>query len=130
MTRILKTSGFLGLAVQMVWGMANVGMHIAGTPPYFAEIVGAHAHFGVLGILAVVTGFAVDRFEVSGTRRTIAVWGFVVGQWLLPATLVVQGATGLNQLGMLMFVWGVLLLASMAVMTQAAWNDSGGAAGL
>ena len=60
MSRALKFSGFLGLAVQMLWGMGNVVMIISsgGNPPP-QSIVGAHAHFGVLGILAIVVGFAV-----------------------------------------------------------------------
>lgn len=117
MSRILKVSGFAGLAIQMLWGMMNVSFHITGPPPYFAQLVGAHAHFGVLGILAVVTGFAVERFDVAGTRRSVAVWGFVAGQWLLPFTLVAQGVTGMAQLGMLTFLWGLCLFASMVVMT-------------
>ncbi|GGL52654.1 hypothetical protein [Halocalculus aciditolerans] len=122
MSRLLKTSGFLGLTVQMLWGMGNV-VYLMGSPPAFwAEWVGAHAHFGVLGILAVATGFAVDHFETSGTRRTVVVYGFVLGQWLLPATLVAQGVTGMHQIGILEFVWGLCLLAAMAVMTLEAWN--------
>ncbi|GGM54668.1 hypothetical protein J2752_000669 [Halarchaeum rubridurum] len=124
MSRVLKVSGFVGLAVQMVWGMGNVAGHIVGVPPYWGQLVGAHAHFGVLGILAVVTGLAVDQYGTSGTRRTVAVWGFVVGQWLLPATLVAQAVLGLPQLGMLAFVWGICLLVSMVVMAMEAWADS------
>ncbi|WP_435095167.1 hypothetical protein [Halarchaeum sp. P4] len=117
MSRILKVSGFAGLTVQMVWGIGNVAGHMVGVPPYWGQLVGAHAHFGVLGILAVVTGLAIDHYGTTGKRRSIATWGFIAGQWLLPGTLVVQATLGIPQLGMLAFLWGILLAAAMAVMT-------------
>jgi len=124
MSRALKVSGFLGLTVQMLWGMSNVAFLVGGPPAFMSEWVGAHAHFGVLGILAVVTGLAVDHYGTSGTRRSVAVYGFILGQWLLPGTLVVQGITGMHQIGMLEFVWGICLLAAMAVMTLEAWDET------
>ncbi|QLC32783.1 hypothetical protein EFA46_000680 [Halarchaeum sp. CBA1220] len=117
MSRLLKVSGFVGLTVQMLWGIGNVAGHMVSVPPYWGQLVGAHAHFGVLGILAVVTGLAIDHYDTSGTRRSVAVYGFVAGQWLLPGTLVVQATLGLPQLGMLAFLWGICLVASMAVMS-------------
>lgn len=123
MSRILKISGFLGLAVQMLWGIGNVATHIVGTPDNWAQMVGAHAHFGVLGILAVVTGLAVDHYGTSGTRRSVVVWTYVAGQWLLPATLVTQAVTGMMQLGMLAFLWGILLFVAMATMTVEALGE-------
>jgi len=123
MSRVLKGSGFLGLTVQMLWGMGNVAFIIGGRPDFWGEWVGAHAHFGVLGILAVVTGLAVDHFDTRGTRRQVAVYGYALGQWLLPATLVAQGVTGIEPLGMLEFVWGICLLAAMAVMTLEALDE-------
>ncbi|WP_188878029.1 hypothetical protein [Halarchaeum nitratireducens] len=128
MPRVLMASGFVGLTVQMLWGIGNVAGHVVGVPPYWGQLVGAHAHFGVLGILAVVTGLAVDHYGTSGTRRSVAVWWFVIGQWLLPATLVVQAALGLPRLGMLAFVWGVLLTAAMAAMALEAWDGAPGGA--
>ncbi|MFB6079298.1 MAG: hypothetical protein ABEJ80_10020 [Halarchaeum sp.] len=124
MSRALKVSGFLGLTVQMLWGMSNVAFLVGGPPAFMSEWVGAHAHFGVLGILAVVTGLAVDHYGTSGTRRSVAVYGFILGQWLLPGTLVAQGITGMHQIGMLEFVWGICLLAAMAVMTLEAWDET------
>lgn len=108
----------------MLWGIGNVASHIVGTPDNWGQIVGAHAHFGVLGILAVVTGLAVDHYGTTGTRRRIAVWGYVLGQWLLPLTLVAQAVTGVQPLGMLSFVWGLLLVAAMGVMTLEALDES------
>ena len=128
MSRALKFSGFLGLAVQMLWGMGNVAMIISsgGNPPP-QSIVGAHAHFGVLGILAIVVGFAVDYYQPQGWQRTLATWGYILGQWLLPGTLLAQFVTGNHMLGLLEFVWGILLLLAMAVMAVQAWTKPQGA---
>lgn len=124
MSRALKISGFLGLTVQMIWGMGNVAAHIVGTPPGWAQLVGAHAHFGVLGILAVVTGVAIDHYGTSGTRRSVVTWTYIVGQWLLPGTLVLQATLGMPQLGMLAFLWGILLTVAMGTMTLEAIGES------
>ena len=125
MSRLLKASGFLGLSVQMLWGMGNVVFLMGGSlPAFWGEWVGAHAHFGVLGILAVVTGLAVEHYGTSGTRRSVVVYGYTLGQWLLPATLVAVAVSGLHQLGILEFVWGICLLAAMAVMTLEAWDGA------
>lgn len=106
-------SGFVGLTVQMLWGMQNVvGLMQGGNP---GATVGAHAHFGVLSIAAVVAGFAVDEFDVQGAQRAVAVWGFVAGQWLLPAT--VLGELFLPPQALLSaFLWGILLTASMGIL--------------
>ena len=113
MSRTLKVSGFVGLTVQMLWGMQNVyGLMQGGNA---GPLIGAHAHFGVLSILAVVAGFAVAEFDVRGTQRTLAVWGLVLGQWLLPAT--VLGELFLPPQALLSaFLWGALLTISMAIL--------------
>lgn len=49
-------------------------------PGLSAPITGAHAHFGVLSVLAVVTGLTIERTALRGRRRSVAVWGFNVGQ--------------------------------------------------
>jgi hypothetical protein len=112
MSRALKVSGFAALTLQMLWGMGNVvGLMQGGNP---GPMVGAHAHFGILAIVAVVAGFAVDEFDIRGTQRTVAVWGFIVGQWLLPAT--VLGELYLPPQALLSsFLWGALLTVSMAI---------------
>lgn len=130
MSRLLKTSGFVGLTVQMIWGMSNVAFLIGGPPQFFNEWIGAHAHFGVLGILAVATGLAVTHYDVTGTRKQIVEYGFIIGQWLLPLTIVAEGVTGVMQLGMLAFLWGLCLLAAMGTMAVEAWNEEPAAAGV
>jgi hypothetical protein len=125
MSKILKTSGFLGLAIQMLWGMVNTYLITPGGPPLPPWVVGAHAHFGTLGILAIVLGFAVDRYDVSGTRRTIVTWGFIAGQWLLPANILVAVGLGLGPLALLEYLWGPLLFVSMLIMTLTVWTQSG-----
>lgn len=125
MSRILKTSGFLGLSIQMLWGMGNTYLITPGGPSLPSWVVGAHAHFGTLGILAIVLGFAVDRYDVSGARRTVITWGFIAGQWLLPANILVAVGLSLGPLSMLEYVWGLLLFISMALMTLTVWTQSG-----
>jgi len=122
MSRALKLSGFVGLTIQMLWGMANVINLMQGTP-IPSEIMGpAHAHFGVLSIAIVVAGFAVERYELSGGRRTLTVWGLILGQWLLPAT--VLGELASPQVLLLAFVWGILLAIGMGSITLAILRQS------
>ena len=85
-------------------------------------MIGAHAHFGVLSILAIVLGFAVDRYDVAGTRRTVVTGGYIAGQWLLPATLLAAIGLDIGPLHALEYLWGLLLFGSMAIMTLAAWS--------
>lgn len=118
MSRILRTSGYVALTIQMFWGLVQ-SLLIAPIGPQGlpAVSVGAHAHFGVLSILAVVTSFAIERTALSGRRRQVAVWGLIAGQWLLPATVLLEGVA--PPLLMLNFLWGALLMVSMAVL---AWG--------
>ena len=44
----------------------------------------------MLSILAIVTEFAVEQTALTGALRSTAVWCFVVGQWLLPATILME----------------------------------------
>jgi hypothetical protein len=105
MTRILKTSGFLGLAVMMsVRLYQNVLLASGSTPP--AWMVGGHAHLGVLSILAIVVGF-------------------VVGQWGLPGTVWVGESGTLPQLMPTSVLWGLCLIAAMLILAwQAATTDA------
>lgn len=115
MSRILKTSGFLGLTIQMLWGMYNVSILAGGSAPP-AWLIGAHAHFGVLGILAVVLGLAVDHLDVTGTRRQVVTYFYVIGQWLLPATIIVAFTMNMLQLEALNYLWGLMLAVAMGTM--------------
>ena len=108
----------------MVWGLVQVFAISPAGPGLPAASVGGHAHFGILSILAVVTGFAIERTELTGTLRSTAVWGFVAGQWLLPATIWLGEGAGYTVLLPTMLLWGVDLIVSMLVMAWAAWTRS------
>lgn len=118
MTRILKTSGFLGLMVMMSVGLHQSTIIASGqtVPPW---MIGGHAHLGVLSILAIVLGFAIESLGVIGWVRSIVTGFFVVGQWALPVTVWLAAGAGLGFLHPTTFLWGVLLIISMALM---AWQ--------
>lgn len=129
MTRPLKLSGFVGLTVQMLWGMYNVFVlspQGPGMSEPFEILIGAHAHLGVLSILAVVLGFAVDHYGIGGSRRTVVTWFFIAGQWLLPASFVAVAA-GYGIAAITAYLWGILLLVAMALMAWTAWSETGDA---
>jgi hypothetical protein len=71
----------------------------------------------MLSILAVVTGFAIERTALTGTLRSVAVWGFVIGQWLLPATILMEMVA--PPLLITAYLWGASLTVSMAIV---AWG--------
>lgn len=101
----------------MLWGLIQVfAMSPAGTGLPAAS-VGSHAHFGILSILAVVTGFAIERTELTGALRSITVWGFIVGQWLLPATVLMEMVA--RPLLITAYLWGASLAVSMGIV---AWG--------
>jgi len=113
MSRTLRASGYIALTIQMVWGLIQVFAISPAGPGLPAASVGGHAHFGILSILAVVTGFAIERTELTGTLRSTAVWGFVAGQWLLPATVLMEMVA--PPLLITAYLWGALLVISMAI---------------
>lgn len=122
MSRLLKLSGFLGLTVQMLWGIGNVVNLMQGTP-IPSEIMGpAHAHFGVLSLAIIVAGFAVEQYEFGGARRLLAVWGLILGQWLLPATILGELVT--EAVLLLAFVWGILLFLGMGSIALTIYQQS------
>ncbi|MFC6990102.1 hypothetical protein ACFQJD_17870 [Haloplanus sp. GCM10025708] len=125
MTRILKTSGFLGLAVMMSVGLHQTALLAGGGGPP-GWMIGAHAHLGVLSIIGIVTGFAVEALGVTGNVRTAVTGLFLVGQWLLPATIWLGEGAGMLMLMPTMFVWGGALVVAMLLMTwQTATGDTG-----
>lgn len=101
----------------MVWGLVQVFAISPAGPGVPAASVGGHAHFGILSILAVVTGFAIERTELTGTLHSIAVWGFIAGQWLLHATVLVEMVA--PPLLVTAYLWGASLALSMAIV---AWG--------
>lgn len=121
MSRVLKLSGFVGLTVQMLWGMTNIVNLMQGTPIPSEIMAAAHAHFGVLSIAVVVAGFAVEQVDIRGGRRTLTVWGIVLGQWLLPATILSELVSPAIQL--LAFLWGVLLFLGMGSIALAIYRQ-------
>ena len=119
MTRILKTSGFLGLATMMCVGLYQNFLLASGqgAPGW---MVGGHAHLGVLSILAVVVGFAVPALGVVGRMRRVVTGLFVVGQWFLPLTIWIGEGAGVTMLMPTSFLWGLCLVVSMLLMAYVA----------
>lgn len=117
MSRTLRASGYVALTIQMIWGVVQVFALSPAGPGLPGASVGAHAHFGILSILAVVTGFAIERTALTGTLRSVAIWGFIVGQWLLPATVLMELVA--PPLLITAYLWGALLTISMAIV---AWG--------
>lgn len=123
MTRILKTSGFLGLVTMMSVGMYQHSL-VAGGGAAPSWMVGGHAHLGVLSILAIVMGFAVDSFALTGTLRSAVTGLFVLGQWALPLSVWVGVGFGVTILLPAIFLWGLCLIVAMLIMAwQAATTD-------
>ena len=119
MTRVLKTSGFLGLATMMCVGLYQNYLLATGqgAPGW---MIGGHAHLGVLSILAVVLGLAVPALGVVGRARTAVTGLFVVGQWFLPLTIWIGEGAGVTALMPTSFLWGLCLVASMLLMAYIA----------
>lgn len=130
MTRILKTSGFLGLAVMMTVGLYQNYLLASGqgVPPGW--MVGGHAHLGVLSILAVVVGFAVPALGVTGRLRQAVTGLFVAGQWGLPGTIWIGEGGGVMALMPTSFLWGLCLIVAMLLLAwQAATSEETGTGG-
>jgi hypothetical protein len=128
MTRALKGSGFLGLAVMMVVGLHQFVMLASGSvvPPW---MIGGHAHLGVLSILAIVMGFAVPALGVTGNLRTAVTGLFVAGQWGIPGIVWLGEGFGLTFLMPTGFLWGGALIVSMLIMFYYSVTEPGDAAG-
>jgi hypothetical protein len=124
MTRILKTSGFLGLAVMMFVGLYQNYLHVVGQPVE-GWMVGGHAHLGVLSILAIVVGFAVPALGMVGRLRQAVTVLFVAGQWGVPLTVWVGQGAGVTALMPTAFLWGACLVVAMLVLAwRAATTDA------
>lgn len=115
MTRVLKSSGFLGLATMMAVGLHQFTLlSQGGTVPGW--MIGGHAHLGVLSILAIVMGFAVPALGVTETLRTTVTGLFIAGQWGIPAVVWVGEGFGVLLLLPTGYLWGGCLILSMLIM--------------
>lgn len=114
MTRILKTSGFVGLVAMMVVGIYQHFLAEGGAVPGW--LVSGHAHLGVLSILAIALGVVVDLYGPTGRLRLAVEGLFVQGQWLLPLSLWVGIGFGVTLLLPLVVVWGLGLVVAMGLM--------------
>jgi hypothetical protein len=133
MSRILKTSGFLGLAVMMVVGLYQfVLLERTGALP--EGLMGGHAHLGVLSILAVVVGFTVDALDLAGRVRSLVTGLYLVGQWALPLTIWIGLTLGVGVLMPTTFLWGLCLIVAMLLLAWQTWTTDatlgGGRTGL
>ena len=125
MSRVLETSGFLGLTVMMVVGLYMNYLNAAGDGTA-AWMIGGHAHLGVLSILAIAIAFVIAAYGIDGTIEQVVTWTFVLGQWGLPLAVWLAAGFGLEFLYPTAFLWGLLLVISMAIMTwQAAIQPAG-----
>jgi hypothetical protein len=118
MTKALKSSGFLGLAVMMAVGLHQFTI-VAGGDPVPPWMIGGHAHLGVLSILAIVMGFAVPALGVTGNLRTAVTALFIAGQWGIPGIVWLGEGFGLLFLMPTGFLWGIALIVSMLIMLYA-----------
>lgn len=122
MTRTLKASGFLGLAVMMAVGLHQFVL-LSGGQTVPAWMIGGHAHLGVLSILAVVMGFAVPALGVTGNLRTAVTALFVAGQWGIPGIVWLGEGFGLLFLMPTGFLWGLCLVVAMLIMLYKAVTE-------
>lgn len=128
MTRALKTSGYLGLAVMMVVGLYQfVLLESAGSLP--PGLMGGHAHLGVLSILAIVIGFAVEELGLASRLRSVVTGLYVVGQWALPLTIWTGLTAGVGILMPTTFIWGLCLIIAMLLLAWQTWTNYDSSAG-
>ena len=128
MTRALKGSGFLGLAVMMAVGLHQFVI-LSGGDAVPGWMIGGHAHLGVLSILAIVMGFAVPALGVTGNLRTAVTGLFIAGQWGIPGIVWLGEGFGLMFLMPTGFIWGGALIVSMLIMFYKSVTQPGGAVG-
>ena len=114
MTRILKTSGFVGLVAMMLVGIYQHFLAEGGGVP--AWMVSGHAHLGVLSILAIALGIVVDLYGPTDRLRLAVEGLFVQGQWLLPVSLWIGIGFGVTILLPLVTIWGLGLILAMVLM--------------
>lgn len=128
MTKALKSSGFLGLAVMMTVGLYQF-VRLSGGAGNPSWMIGGHAHLGVLSILAVVMGFAVPALGLTGTLRKTVTGLFIAGQWGIPAVVWLGEGFGVTILLPTGFLWGGCLIASMLIMFYKSVTSDAGTGG-
>jgi hypothetical protein len=128
MTRTLKTSDFLGLAVVMLVGIYHDYLHATDQAPPFWLTVGSD-QLVLLSLVAIVTGFAIEAYAVTGRlRRSITVL-VIIDQWFLPISLWVGFGTGTEielVLATSIVWWPCLLVAMLLMAWQAVVSDTTG----
>lgn len=128
MTRTLKISGFLGLAVVMIVGMYQDYLHASGQAPPFWLTAGSD-QLVMLSLVAIVTGFAIETYTVTGRLRRNITTLVVVGQWFLPISLWIGFGTGTEielVLATSVVWWPCLLVAMLLMAWQAVASDATG----
>lgn len=128
MTKPLKASGFLGLAVMMAVGLHQFVI-LSGGSSVPGWMIGGHAHLGVLSILAIVMGFAVPAIGVTGNLRTAVTVLYIAGQWGIPGIVWLGEGFGLTFLLPTAFLWGGALILSMLIMFYKVLTQDAGASG-
>jgi hypothetical protein len=115
MTKVLKASGFLGLATMMTVGLYQFSL-LAGGQGVPGWMIGGHAHLGVLSIIAIVMGFAVPAVGVTGNLRRAVTGLFLAGQWGIPLVVWVGEGGGVMLLLPTGYLWGACLILAMLIM--------------
>lgn len=120
MTRVLKTSGFLGLAVAMGVGLYLNYLFAVNQPVPF-WLTDGHDQLVVLSLVAVVTGVAIEWLRITGRLRRIVTSLVLAGQWFLPIVSWVGFGTGEEIVPVLAttVVWLLCLIVAMLLM---AWR--------
>ena len=120
MTRVLKVSGFLGLAAVMSVGIYRDYLHASGHAPPFWLTAGSD-QLVMLSLVAIMTGFTIEALAVTGQLRRGITILVIVGQWLLPISMWIGFGTG-TEIELVLatsVVWWPCLIVAMLLM---AWQ--------
>jgi hypothetical protein len=115
MTRILKTSGFLGLTATMLLGLHGAAL-VSGAETVPQWLTTTLATLGGLSVLAIVSGVVIEHRDVEGGGRAVITGLFLPGQWLVPTTIAVGDGLGVRGITPTLFLWVGLLAGAMAGM--------------
>jgi hypothetical protein len=115
MTRLLKTSGFLGLTAVMGLAIYQAAV-VSGNGVIPAWLTTTTATLGGLSTLAVVTGVVLEHRDVDRSGRAVVTGLFLPGQWLLPTTIALGAGLGVRAVTPSLFLWAGLLAGAMVGM--------------